>query len=98
LKNKVQIQILPDGRAVALKGGVSEKIFEGFKTTDFRVSHIREENGKFVPDMAPVGGPVLDPCETREEAIKEEVAYINANFDKVAKEALRRHDAGVISE
>jgi hypothetical protein len=92
-----QFVVEQDGRTVGLKDDIADKVLGGLKTDVFRVSHIREIDGKFVPDMSPVGGPCLDPCATRAEAIEAEIAYIHANFAQIAAETLRRHDAGLVS-
>jgi len=48
-----------------------------------RASHVEPEtiDGKikWVADMSPSGGPKLDPCDTRQEALDAEVEWLNEN-------------------
>jgi hypothetical protein len=46
-----------------------------------RASHVEpDERGRWLADMAPVGGPVLGPFERRSEALDAEVAWLDANW------------------
>jgi hypothetical protein len=47
-----------------------------------RASHVEpNSDGKWEADMSPVGGPVLGPYKTRNEALEEEVKWLtNANI------------------
>ena len=46
-----------------------------------RASHVEpDESGRWLADLAPVGGPVLGPFERRSEALEAEVAWLEANW------------------
>lgn len=46
-----------------------------------RASHVEpDEQGHWLADLAPVGGPVLGPFERRSEALEAEVAWLEANW------------------
>ena len=45
--------------------------------TIVRASHVEPtDDGKWTADMSPVGGPLLGPFETRAEALRTEVQYL----------------------
>jgi hypothetical protein len=49
-----------------------------------RASHVEpDRNGKWVADLAPVGGPQLGPYRLRQEALSAEVAWINKHHLRV---------------
>ena len=37
-------------------------------------------DGRWQADLSPVGGPVLDSCETRAEALAAEINWLNLHF------------------
>ncbi len=46
-----------------------------------RASHVEpDEEGRWLADLAPVGGPILGPFERRSEALDAEVAWLEANW------------------
>jgi len=46
-----------------------------------RASHVEPDaNGRWLADMAPVGGPVLGPFVLRSEALEAEVAWLESNW------------------
>lgn len=46
-----------------------------------RASHVEPTgDGRWAADLAPVGGPVLGPFDLKEDALREEVAWLNANL------------------
>ncbi len=46
-----------------------------------RASHVEPDGqGRWLADLAPVGGPVLGPFERRSEALDAEVAWLEANW------------------
>ena len=46
-----------------------------------RASHVEPDHeGRWLADLAPVGGPVLGPFERRSEALDAEVAWLDANW------------------
>jgi hypothetical protein len=51
------------------------------KVTHTRASHVEpDENGKWVADLSLVGGPKLEPCELRSEAVKSEIGWLENNI------------------
>lgn len=52
------------------------------RATIKRASYVEpNEDGRWVADLTPCGGPVFDPVETRAEAIALELAWLEAEFD-----------------
>ena len=50
-----------------------------------RASHVEPaplDRGKWMADLAPVGGPLLGPFDTRSEALAAEVAWISAQLER----------------
>jgi hypothetical protein len=46
-----------------------------------RASHVEpDDQGRWLADMAPVGGPVLGPYERRSDALDSEVAWLEENW------------------
>lgn len=46
-----------------------------------RASHVEpDEDGRWLADLSPVGGPVLGPYKKRSEALEAEVAWLEANW------------------
>ena len=46
-----------------------------------RASHVEpDDDGRWLTDLAPVGGPVLGPFERRSEALDAEVAWLEENW------------------
>jgi hypothetical protein len=46
-----------------------------------RASHVEpDENGRWLADLSPVGGPVLGPYDKRNEALVAEVAWLEENW------------------
>lgn len=46
-----------------------------------RASHVEpDNNGRWLADLSPVGGPVLGPYEKRSEALSSEVAWLEVNW------------------
>jgi len=50
-----------------------------------RASHVEPQGTKWQADMAPVGGPVLGPFDTRQAALDAEVAWLNENLGRVSQ-------------
>jgi hypothetical protein len=45
-----------------------------------RASHVEpDEDGRWLADLSPVGGPILGPYDKRSEALEAEVAWLEAN-------------------
>lgn len=52
-----------------------------------RASHVEPtEDGKWIADMSPIGGPILGPFDKRSIALEEEVKWIEANVFGVKKD------------
>ena len=49
-----------------------------------RASHVEPQGTQWTADMAPVGGPVLGPYDTREAALAAEVAWLDLNLTNVS--------------
>jgi hypothetical protein len=46
-----------------------------------RVSTVEPtEDGRWQADLSPVGGPILEACETRQEALNNEVQWLEHNI------------------
>ena len=46
-----------------------------------RASHVEpDDRGRWLADLAPVGGPVLGPFDKRSEALEAEMAWLEANW------------------
>ena len=46
-----------------------------------RASHVEpDDQGRWLADLSPVGGPVLGPFDRRSEALGAEVAWLEANW------------------
>ena len=46
-----------------------------------RASHVEpDDQGRWLADLSPVGGPVLGPFDRRSEALEAEVAWLEANW------------------
>ena len=50
-------------------------------TSITRASHVEpNEEGRWLADLSPVGGPILGPFDRRSEALEAEVAWLEANW------------------
>jgi hypothetical protein len=46
-----------------------------------RASHVEpDEQGRWLADLSPVGGPVLGPFDKRSDALEAEVAWLEQNW------------------
>ena len=45
-----------------------------------RASHVEPQGCKFTADMKPMGGPVLGPFDTHQQALKEENAWLRRHL------------------
>jgi hypothetical protein len=46
-----------------------------------RASHVEpDDQGRWLADLSPVGGPVLGPFDRRSDALAAEVAWLEANW------------------
>lgn len=74
------ITINPDGSIEFIWADELAPLLEAGEATIKRASHVEpNECGQWVADMSPVGGPVLEPCALRAEALKLEEAWLLAN-------------------
>ena len=67
-----QIRFIYDDDLTALMEGQGQ-------TTTKRASHVEPCDGGWLADMSPVHGPVLGPFARRDEALAEEVKWLNKN-------------------
>jgi hypothetical protein len=59
-----------------------------------RASHVEpNEQGRWLADLSPVGGPVLGPYQKRTDALAAEVAWLEENW-LAAREPSRVHSSG----
>lgn len=59
---------------------LAELFSEGHKTVR-RASHVEpDENGMWIADLAPVGGPKLPCCALRADALAAEIAWLQENL------------------
>lgn len=80
----MKILVKPDGTTVFLYNDKLRPLMAEGKSEIKRASHVEPtKDGKWEADMSPVGGPVLGPFETREEALKEEVKWLEARLDTI---------------
>lgn len=82
----MKLYVRPDGSAqcmyddaepIALKelGGIDIK----------RASNVEPaplDKGKWIADLAPIGGPTLGPFDTRREALAAEIAWVDAQLSR----------------
>ena len=79
--------IKPTGDVVAIYNDAALPIWAGlgFTPADVaartqRASHVEPGPTGWTADMAPVGGPVLGPFDTRQTALDAEVAWLRAHL------------------
>jgi hypothetical protein len=71
-----QLTIKPDGRIVGIYSDAIDYRTLG-KLTVRRASHVEPtENAQWIADLSPVGGPRLGPFDQRDEAIAQEIEYL----------------------
>lgn len=75
---EMQIRIQGDEVRFIYSDDLRSLMAQGQATTR-RASHVEPEGSKWVADLSPVNGPKLGPFDTRAEALKAEVAWLNAN-------------------
>ena len=72
------------------------KLFEGYEMQIKRASHVEpiEVDGvvRWQADMGPVGGPILKPFATRQEALDAEKVWLEANIIKPDSDAFNQTD------
>lgn len=78
---KRQIRINPSGSIRFIHDDKLAGLLSAGDATVRRASHVEpvtiDGKVKWQADMSPVGGPVLDPCDTRTEALAKEVDWLN---------------------
>lgn len=76
----MQIVIEMGGRVRGIYGEAFDlAVFGQPKIT--RASHVEpDEEGRWLADLSPVGGPVLGPFDRRSEALEAELAWLEANW------------------
>jgi len=80
----MKILIKPDGTTVFIYDDRLRSLMAEGKSEIRRASHVEPtKDGKWEADMSPVNGPILGPFETREEALREEVKWLEARLNAV---------------
>jgi hypothetical protein len=78
----VNLIIDTDGQGRAIYGEVIDLAALG-PIRISRASHVEPDGeGRWMADLAPVGGPVLGPYDRRSEALEAEVAWLEENWMK----------------
>ncbi len=76
----MQIIIMPTGTARCIYSEEINLAAIGSPTIT-RASHVEpDQQGRWLADMSPVGGPVLQNYATRSEALAAELAWLEANW------------------
>lgn len=71
------IVISPTGRARFIYSDeVALALAGSGEARTVRASHVEPAGSQWTADMSPVGGPVLGPFVTRQEALEEEVKWL----------------------
>ena len=82
MKTAVKV-FIKDGVVSFIYGDKMKPFLELGKAEVKRASHVEPiqttDGVKWQADMSPVGGPLLEPCDTREEALGAEVVWLNTN-------------------
>lgn len=76
MRKPIKIAIASGKLTAIYSDEIADLLLEG-QATVTRASHVEPENGQWVADMSPVGGPKLPPCRLRQEALDAEVEYLN---------------------
>ena len=59
-----------------------------------RASHVEpDQQGRWLADMSPVGGPLLGPYDRRSDALAAEHAWLENNWLTASRQPARRADA-----
>lgn len=76
------IRIQNDGTVQFIYSDKLHQLFEGQGDVSIRrASHVEPtDEGKWSADLAPVGGPILGPFTTRQEALDQEVKWLEHNI------------------
>jgi hypothetical protein len=76
----MQLVIERDGRVRGIYGEEIDFAALG-QARISRASHVEPDSqGRWIADLAPVGGPVLGPFDRRSEALEAEVAWLEENW------------------
>lgn len=76
----MQIVVEKDGSVRGIYGEVIDLAVLGPPKIT-RASHVEpDEEGRWLADLSPVGGPVLGPFDRRSEALEAEVAWLDENW------------------
>lgn len=72
----MRVIILPDGTLRFIYSDAARALLDEGEARIARASHVEPCGTAWTADMAPVGGPVLGPYATRQEALNAEVAFL----------------------
>lgn len=74
------IDIDDDGRLSAIYDDALVPLLDLGEGTVMRASHVEpDENGMWIPDLSPVGGPRLKPYRKRADALEAEADWLRDN-------------------
>ena len=89
----MQIIIEPDGVARCIYDEAIDLAAIG-SVTITRASHVEpDQQGRWLADMSPVGGPILGPYQVRSEALAAERNWLDQNWLSTAAEPGRAANA-----
>lgn len=81
--NELLIDVLDDGSLAAIHNDALVDLYSEGQTTIRRASNVEPVvvGGKvaWVADLSPVGGPKLEPCDLRADALAAEVVWLQEN-------------------
>lgn len=74
----MNIKIEPNGEITAIYNDNLVELFKEGKTEIKRASHVEPNNeGMWVADLFPIGGPILGPYEKRKDALDAELEWLD---------------------
>ena len=74
---EIVLSVGEDGTLRFLYADRMRELLEEGEAAIRRASHVEPEGIQWTADLSPVGGPILGPYPTREEALSEEVRWLN---------------------
>ena len=80
MTDTITIQICPEGDLIMIHQDKVKLFLDLGSTVIKRASHVEPHNGgdrdQWTADMAPIGGPVLGPFDSKGEALQAEVHWL----------------------
>ena len=77
-----------DGSAIYVQNDLVDRVFReaGCLGVPKRASNVYPTEAGWMADLTLVGGPLLGPYDDREEAINDEVTWLQGHLDQIPKE------------